>query len=208
MKVIIYRVLGLWLAGCSLAACNSAAPPREVVTPPALSEYPLQYYTQQLADSLFAQVPAQSTLARPAAEIAVASFLPVNSLSLAEADEVQKQLANQLSESMLTHARQRGFVVYDYRLRGQLLLQADHEQALSRQLADIGNLSDADTLLVGTYTVMEDGMLLNARLISIHNKQVLAAASGYVPHNVLWSRQEVGKRGDKLYRQRYSGEQR
>ena len=48
---------------------------------------------------------------------------------------MQKQLANQLSESMLTHARQRGFVVYDYRLRGQLLLQADHEQALSRQLA-------------------------------------------------------------------------
>jgi TolB-like protein len=208
MKVIIYRVLAVWLAGCNLAACNSAALPREVVKQPALSEYPLHYYTQQLADRLFAQVPAQSTLARPAAEIAVASFLPVNSLSLAEADDVQKQLANQLSESMLTHARQRGFVVYDYRLRGQLLLQADHEQALSRQLADIGNLSDADTLLVGTYTVMEDGMLLNARLISIRNKQVLAAASGYVPHNVLWSRQQVGKRGDKLYRQRYSGEQR
>jgi TolB-like protein len=208
MKVIIYRVLAVLFAGCSVAGCSSVTPAGQAAKQPALSEYPLHYYTQQLADSLFTQVPAQSTLARPAAEIAVATFLPVNSLSLVTADDAKIQLANQLSESMLTHARQRGFVVYDYRLREQLLLQSDHEQALSRQLADIGNLSDADTLLVGTYTVMEDGMLLNARLISIRNKQVLAASSGFVPHNVLWSRQQVGKRGDKLYRQRYTGEQR
>ncbi|HEX5793862.1 MAG TPA: FlgO family outer membrane protein, partial [Rheinheimera sp.] len=76
----------------------------------------------------------------------------------------------------------------------------------SWQLDNISATSDADTLLAGTYTPMEDGFMLNARLISIADQQVLAAASGYVPANVFWSRQQVIKQGDKLYRQPMSGE--
>jgi len=152
------------------------------------------------------QLPIQSTLARSAAEIAVASFVPVNSLALSNVDEAEKQLANQLSESMLTHARQRGFVVYDFRVRQQLQLEEDHELALSRQLSDLSANFDADTLLTGTYSTMEDGIMVNVRLFNIRNKQVLAAASGYVPANVFWSQQQVTKRGNKLYRQHPTGE--
>ena len=201
MKAIIYSVLLGLLSGCA-----TEAPVTVQTKPAALSPHPLDFYTRQLADNLFAQISAQSSLGKTAAEIAVASFVPVNTLSLAQVDEAEKQLANQVSESMLTHARQHGFSVYDYRLRQHLLLAGDHEQALSRQLADLNTGNAADTLLTGTYTAMEDGIMLNARLISVGNKQVLAAASGYIPANVFWSQQQVIKRGDKLYRQHTTGE--
>jgi TolB-like protein len=196
MKAIIYSVLLFCLTSCS-----TVAPVKPRVEAATLSPQPLDFYTQQLAEQLFAHLPVSSTLTRPAAEIAVASFVPLNSLSLSGVDDAEKQLANQLSESMLTHALQRGFIVYDFRLRQQLLLQGDHEQVLSRQLAEIGGSSNANVMLTGTYTPMEDGIMVNARLISTHTKQVLAAASGYVPANVLWSQQHVSKRGDKLHRQ-------
>lgn len=202
MKAIFYPVLA-----CLLLSCSSAVPVAKSPSQPELSEYPLHYYTKQLADNLFAQLPQQNGVYQVSAKIAVASFLPVNTLSLSDADAGEKQLANQLSESMLAHARQRGLQVHDYHLRAQLLLGSDHEQALSRQLSDIESASAADTLLVGTYSAMEDGYLVNTRLITVADKQVLAAASGYVPHNVLWSQQQVGKRGDKLYRQDRTGEQ-
>lgn len=202
MKAIFYPMLA-----CLLLSCSNAVPVAKAPAQPTLSEYPLHYYTKQLADNLFAQLPQQSGIYYAAPQIAVTSFLPVNTLSLSDADAGEKQLANQLSESMLAHARQRGLKVYDYHLRQQVLLGGDHEQALSRQLNDIETDSDADTLLVGTYSVMEDGYMVNTRLITIADKQVVAAASGYVPHNVLWSQQQVGKRGDKFYRQHRTGEQ-
>lgn len=202
MKAIMYVIFVLATAGCSTV--------QPVVTsrsePPALSKYPLDVYTQKLAENLFSQLSAQGTMAQPAAYIAVASFVPVNSLSLSNVDEAEKQLANQLSESMLTHARQFGFAVYDYRLRQQLLLLDDHAQALSRQLEDIHTASDADTLLAGTYTPMEDGYMLNARLISLANQQVLAAASGYIPANVFWGQRQVVQQGNMLYRHSMSGD--
>ena len=198
MKAVLsVLVLGM------LSACTQVNPVAHSA-PAALSAYPLHHYTQPLSEQLFAQLSTQRSLTDG---IAVASFLPLNSLTLQQADDPERQLANQLAESMLVHARQYGLKVYDYRLRNEVLLAADHEQALSRQLSDIETNSDADTLLVGTYSAMEDGYLVNARLISILDKQVLAAASGYVPHNVLWSQQQVGKRGDKLYRQDRTGEQ-
>jgi TolB-like protein len=202
MKAILYSALVLFLV-----SCTTGEPLKPVVNAAALSPKPLDFYTVQLANTLFAQLPAQSTLTHRATEIAVASFVPVNSLSLAKVDEAEKQLANQLSESMLSHARQRGFTVYDFRVRQQLLLAGDHEQVLSRQLADLSTGFAADTLLTGTYSTMEDGIMVNVRLISIRNNQVLAAASGSVPANVFWSQQQVTKRGDKLFRQAAEGEQ-
>lgn len=200
MKILIWVIVLLTASGCSV---KHVVP---VTTTAELSEFPLHVYTQQLADNLFAQLPKTGSVMQPAAQIAVASFVPVNSLSLSTVDEAEKQLANQLSESMLTHARQHGFTVFDYRLRQQLLLLDDHAQALSRQLEDISAASDADTLLAGTYTPMEDGYLLNARLISVANQKVLAAASGYIPANVLWGQRQVVQQGDMLYRRSMSGE--
>ena len=204
MKIYLHCLLWLSVFG-GLAGCTTrAVTPMPTTT--VVEHDSLDTHLDQLASSLFKQISSRNTLTYSAPRIAVSSFLPVSSLSLADAADTEKQLANQLSESMLTHARQYGFAVYDYRLRQQILLNTDHEQALSRQLADIGNSSDADTLLVGTYTSLEDGVMLNVRLIAVADKKVLAASSGFIPRNVLWGQQNVGKRGGKLYRQNVTGE--
>jgi hypothetical protein len=194
----------LWLLALGLlSACTHQVRPVVQQAPTALSTYSLHHYTKQLSEQLFMQLEAQRGRADG---VAVASFLPVNSLSLQHVDSTERQLANQLAENMLVHARQHGLTVYDYRLRNNVLLTADHEQALSRQLDAIDPASDADTLLTGTYTQMDDGLLVNVRLIRLQNKQVIAAASGYVPANALWPEQQVDKRGNTLYRRSKSGD--
>ena len=139
-------------------------------------------------------------------QIAVSSFLPVSALQLRDASSEQRDFANQLSESMLAHSRQFGYSVYEYRLNNEVVLAADYEQALSRQLADINAKGSANTLLTGTYTVQQDAVIVNARLIHIPSKQVLAAVTDYIPANVLWSTQQVNKRGAMYYRQSPAGD--
>lgn len=204
------RSAACWLvaaivAGSTISGCVSA--PGSAVKQSPLSNHSADYYSRQLARQLFAQLPATSTANYSAPKIAVASFLPVSSLSLADVDPIEVELANQLSENMLMLAHQHGFEVFDYRLRQQLLLSTDHEQALSRQLNSLGSAGDADAILSGTYSKMQDGLMLNVRLISLSNKKVLAAASGFVPANVMWSQQQVTMRGGKLYRSDTTGEQ-
>ncbi len=101
---------------------------------------------------------------------------------------------------MLSHALASGYTAYDYRLRQELLLLTEHEQALSRQVSELGALQLADAILSGSYVVKEDGYVVNARIIDIKTKQVLAAVTDYIPGNVFWSEQQVMKRGDYLYR--------
>jgi hypothetical protein len=49
-------------------------------------------------------------------------------------------------------------------------------------------------------------VIVNARLIHIPSKQVLAAVTDYLPANVLWSTQQINKRGAMFYRQSPAGE--
>ena len=192
-------ILGIsWLlVSCSLvnSAANSAQQPANT----------LDAYSQLLALNLLSQLPANNGMSADKPRIAVSSFVPVNSFSLEQVDETEKQMANQLSESMLSQIKQQGFDVYDYRLRDQLALKSDHEQALSRQITAIANSSLADTLLVGTYSLLAEGVMLNSRLISVKNKRVLAASSQLVPSDIFWQQQRVLQQGNKLYRTNLTG---
>lgn len=194
MKSLLLGVL-LLLAGCSH---------QQPLSNQSQTTDPLLQYTQPLADQLFSQFQADALWQAPV-KIAVASFVPVNTLSLEQAADAEKQQANQLSEAMLTLARQSGFTVYDYRLRSAVMLKSDHEQALSRQVTELADTSDADAILTGTYSMTGQGMVLNVRVIRITDRQVLAAANGFVPDDALWPTQQIIKRGDKLYRQSSAG---
>ena len=107
---------------------------------------------------------------------------------------------------MLAHSRQFGYAVYEYRLSNEVVLAGEYEQALTRQLNEINRKGSANTLLTGTYTLQQDAVIVNARLIHIPSKQVLAAVTDYIPANVLWSTQQVNKRGAMFYRQSPAGD--
>ncbi|MDX1677662.1 FlgO family outer membrane protein [Arsukibacterium sp.] len=194
------------LTGTVLLGCAGRMAPEQLpVAASELSPQPLGFYTERLARQLFAQLDDSPLwLARP--QIAVSSFLPATALNLRDANTEQRDFANQLSESMLGHSRQFGYAVYEYRLSNEVMLADNYEQALSRQLADINRKGEANTLLTGTYTQQQDAVIVNARLIHIPSKQVLAAVTDYIPANVLWSTQQINKRGAMFYRQGPAGE--
>ncbi|MAD75102.1 MAG: hypothetical protein CML20_09985 [Rheinheimera sp.] len=189
------------LSGCVSPAVAVATKSTET----ELSQHPLGFYTERLARQLFAQLDDSPLwLTRP--QIAVSSFLPATALSLHHANSEQRDFANQLSESMLAHSRQFGYAVYEYRLSNEVVLAGEYEQALTRQLNEINRKGSANTLLTGTYTLQQDAVIVNARLIHIPSKQVLAAVTDYIPANVLWSTQQVNKRGAMFYRQSPAGD--
>lgn len=199
MKALTFAVIiftGLLIASCSSTNVNNQTASGSTLHPANT----VAYYSQLLALNLTNQLNSKLEQSTIKPRIALSSFVPVTSFSLAQVDEFEKQMANQISETMLSEIKQQGFEVYDYRLRDQLALKEDHEQALSRQLTTIANSSAADTLLVGTYSLLAEGVMLNARLIAVKNKQVLAASSQLVPTAVFWQQQRVIQVGDKLYR--------
>ena len=205
MKWLLLVVATL-LAAVLLSGCVSPVVPATTkTTETELSQQPFGFYTERLARQLFAQLDDSPLwLNRP--QIAVSSFLPATALSLQDANSEQRDFANQLSESMLAHSRQFGYAVYEYRLSNEVVMAGDYEQALSRQLSDINRKGNANTLLTGTYTRQQDAIIVNARLIHIPSKQVLAAVTDYIPANVLWSPQQVNKRGAMFYRQSPAGD--
>lgn len=206
MKYLFTVLLVALLMGCT----NYAEP--QPASPPVLRHEPdtglnsrsLDYYTQRLATTLFTDLVKNSTTSYK--QLAISSFLPIRQLSLDGLNAQEIELADQLAESMLTEAVQRGYAAVDVRLRKELLLKADHEQAFSRQLTELRQQHRADALLSGTYTEQEDGFIVNVRLIDLNSQQVLAAATDYVPGNVMWSTEKMRKRGGYLYRSERAGE--
>lgn len=207
MNKLSAGILLCLLSGCAIQQSVEPTVPLPVrqADARALSEQPLGFYSERLAAQLFAPVKGLENQWRHS--IAVSSFLPVRQLSLEDSNSQQIDLANQLAESMLTAAVQRGYQVIDLRLRAAVLLKADHEQGFSRLLSELQQQQQARLLLSGTYAPQEDGIVVNVRLIDIQTQQVLAAATDYVPDNVFWSAEKMLRRGNYLYRSDRIGEQ-
>lgn len=204
MKTSYLALLVILLTGCAAQQPEPTVPlPVRQVSTVGLSPQPLGFYTERLATQLFQQQRWEQGWRH---QIAVTSFLPVRQLSLEQSESQQIDLANQLAESLLTETVQRGYLVVDVRLRSAVLLKQDHEQALSRLLAELQQQDQARILLTGTYAPQEDGLIVNVRLIDIPTQQVLAAATDYIPDNVLWSAEKMLKRGNFLYRSDRIGE--
>lgn len=206
MRYLLASVLLATLGGCAHFSepDETVTLPVRQVTAVGLSPQPLGFYTERLAQQLFAELAQQTTIRQK--QLAVSSFLPVRPLSLAQLSAQEVELANQLADSMLTEAVQRGYDAVDIRLRREVLLQEDHEQSFSRQLTALKQQHQARVLLSGTYSVQEDGFIVNVRLIDVDSQKVLAAATDYVPDNVLWSAEKMRTRGNYLYRSDRIGE--
>ncbi|GHG69107.1 hypothetical protein GCM10010919_18750 [Alishewanella longhuensis] len=206
MRYLLGSVLLALLGGCAHFSKpdETVNLPMRQVSAVGLSPEPLGFYTERLAQQLFAELAKNTTIRQQ--QLAVSSFLPVRPLSLAQHSAQEVELANQLAESMLTEAVQRGYDAVDIRLRREILLQTDHEQGFSRQLVELKQQHRARVLLSGTYSVQEDGFVVNVRLIDVESQKVLAAATDYVPDNVMWSAEKMRTRGNYLYRSDRIGE--
>src|SRR5690554_7004371 len=155
-----------------LAACSSA--PEPVVFVPSANHQGhtlVEQETAVLAEKLFPQLGAPH-------RIAIGSILPASQL---DSTSEHPALIQQIQEGLFSEAVHHNLFAFEHRLTQQIRLQESQEQMLSREASHIRRYLDVDYFLTGTYTEAVGGYVVNARLVNIHDQQVVYAASHYFP---------------------------
>ncbi len=108
--------------------------------------------------------------------VAVSTFVNLNNLYATSA------LGRYVGEQMIGELRGSGIAVIDVRKTpGIMVSRYNGEYSLSRDMKELRYIQNAQAMLVGTYTVAEGRVFLNARLLRNADNMVLAAATLEIP---------------------------
>ncbi|CAG19305.1 FlgO family outer membrane protein [Photobacterium profundum] len=143
-------------------------------SPFLLSETPrhtLDYFIEGLTEQLI--VSNQYLTAKT--PLAVTSFV-----DLQEMNETN-WLGNTVSESFMYQMQQRGFTVVDYKSTGAIKVTLDGDFSLSRNWKELAGQQPVDYVLTGTMLRQGAGLLVNARIIGMRSRVVIASAQGFLP---------------------------
>ena len=197
------RLLGLSLMLVTLTACtiNKAKDAELVRVYEETTSTSIQFHTTQLANQLFDTF-RYGNLPKEQFRFAVATFVPVEML---KTDSTQqgplRLLGHQLEQGMMTELARRGYWAQDYKTTNNLIIEEKSDRVFSR---DVDNLVkhhyDVDFYLSGTLTESEQGVVANARIIRVDSKDVVAAATHFIPDRVFWETEQVTTRGGMIYR--------
>ncbi|WP_226992177.1 FlgO family outer membrane protein [Aliiglaciecola lipolytica] len=195
----IYHSLWLGLVAC-LSACTALSESeyqpqvQYEESVPALGN--VEYHTSLLANELFSRVSANRDY-----RYAVVSFVPVTNLQFDKNHQHPlRLLGHQLSEGMVTEASRRGFITQDYKITNDILITKEAEYALSRDVSRLAPLQNVDFYIAGTITEQQEGAIVNARIVHVESKDVVASATKFFPAELFWQREKVTTRGGMLYR--------
>lgn len=202
MKNIFHSVLSILLSVLcvllllTLTACSSLFAP---ASPKAVNQSALgnaELYTFRLAQELFSNMQADRQY-----RYAVAGFVPVTSMqnNLNEQGPLML-LGHQLEQGLITEAVRRGYVAQDFKATNSIIMGDNFDRALSRDLAHLSQLQNIDYYITGTITPQQDGAMVNARVINVRNKDVVAAATSFFPGDLFWQKERVTTRNGHLYR--------
>lgn len=104
--------------------------------------------------------------------------------TLVEVDQLDQTstLGRTLSEALTSRLVEGGLNVIEVKLRDNLYIEElAGEMILSRNIQRLGNNYDATTVLLGTYAVGINEVLVNARLVRLGDRSILSATSFRVP---------------------------
>ncbi|XOV81294.1 MAG: FlgO family outer membrane protein [Aestuariibacter sp.] len=209
--VYLTRQVGVLLAVLLLAGCaTQKIPQSKVVTmkpadvkvqslPAALGN--VELHTSEFADELFGTFRYRAK-ARNQFRFAVATFVPVATLQV---DPKQKHhlelLGHQLEQGMMTELARRGFIAQDYKATNNIIIEDSADRVFSRDVEELNaHHHNIDFYLSGTITETEKGAVVNARIIHVETKDVVAAATRYFPAELFWQEGRVTTRGGMIYR--------
>jgi TolB-like protein len=153
-------------------------------------------------EKLIRQLLSTSQLIDKTNTVAVGTILPTTH-SNGESLPSHLALGLQIQESLMTFATQAGFKVIEYKTMPNIRISKQSDKMLSRQINELNPTISADYFLTGTYTLQESSTIVNIRLIQIPENIVLAAATDYVPNDVMWSTSKVTLKNNQIYRNGY-----
>ncbi len=152
-----------------------------VLIPPANSYKPKYTHktVDDYAEQITMQLMQQARYLTAESRIGVASFVAFdNTLQRTNA------LGNQLAESFIKEIQAFGLPVVDFKLMQGIHVQSDGDKVFSRNSWDLKD-ADVDYVLSGTMHQDEKGVRVNARIIAVEKKTVVATARGFIPHFVV-----------------------
>ena len=160
-----------------------------------------EYHTYQLANELFAQVrPARQT------RYAVVGFVPIPSHKFEANNHHPLQLlGHQVREGLITEATKRGFTAQEFLISSDIKLTAVDDRVLSRSVDELSEVQRVDFYITGTILHQEEGAVVNARIVHVRSKEVVAAATRFFPGTLFWREEQVTTRHGRLYRMEKSG---
>ena len=121
------------------------------------------------------QMLESSTFVTPKTPIAVASFVDLKNL------ESTNSLGNQLSESFIHEMQRHGLVVIDFKTTGHIRVTADGDYVFSRDWQELPERQIIDYVVTGTMMQQNEGVLVNARMIGLQSRVVVATAQSFIP---------------------------
>lgn len=131
------------------------------------------------------QMLESSSFVNPQTPIAVASFVDLNDL------ESTNWLGNQLSESFVHELQRHGLILVDFKTTGHIRVTKEGDYVFSRDWKELPERQIIDYVVTGTMMKQESGILVNARMIGMQSRVVVATAQSFIPNWVL---------GDEIHR--------
>ncbi|WP_096618727.1 FlgO family outer membrane protein [Candidatus Enterovibrio altilux] len=107
--------------------------------------------------------------------MAVVSFVDVE-----EMDETN-WLGNSVTEGMIYQMQRRGFTIIDFKTIGAIRVTPEGDFTLSRNWKELNPEQQIDYVLAGTMLRQGGGVLVNARIVGIRSRVIVASAQGFLP---------------------------
>ncbi len=107
--------------------------------------------------------------------IAVTSFVDLQNM------DTTNWLGNSVSEGFIHQFQRRGFQVVDYKTTGTIQVTQQGDFAFSRDWKDLSQEQAIQYVLTGTMLRQDGGVLINARVVGLQSRIVVATAQGFLP---------------------------
>lgn len=176
-----------WLAACilpTLVACTATEDKSfyQVMheDKQQIDSYNLpQHAINDVVKGLAYQMLNTSSFVTPQTPVAVASFVKLKDV------ESTNWLGNQLAESFVHELQRHGLIVVDYKTTGHIRVTKDGDYVFSRDWQELPERQIIDYVVAGTMKQQDRGILVNARMIGMQSRVVVASAQTFIPEWVL-----------------------
>ena len=125
------------------------------------------------------QMLESSSFVSPKTPVAVASFVNLKDL------ESTNWLGNQLSENFIHEFQRHGLVVIDFKTTGHIRVTKEGDYVFSRDWKELPKRQIIDYVVTGTMMEKDDGVMVNARMIGMQSRVVVASAQSFIPSWVI-----------------------
>ena len=117
--------------------------------------------------------------------VGLSSNMAVSSFVFLDSDYATSDLLGfQIAESFIHEIHKFGIPVIDFKATGSMRVTESGDFVLSRNYLELQADQPVKYVLLGTLAKHLDGVLVNARIVSMESKEVVATAQGFLPLHI------------------------